>query len=125
MVAAVLTDLSKPFDCLPYDLLLSKFYHYRVNECACKLVANYFMDRYHRVKLRCVKSDWIKLSKGAPQGSIIGPFAYNVHCNDLIATLRDYFFARYLIMPMIILSHVMVKLFPRLKRKQKLLSVKC
>ncbi len=47
------------------------------------------MDRYHRVKLGCVKSDWLKLSKGAPQGSDIGPFAYKVHCNDLIVTLQD------------------------------------
>ncbi len=53
--AAVLTDLSKAFDCLPYDLLLSKFYHYGLDESACKLVANYFMDRYHGVKLGCVK----------------------------------------------------------------------
>ncbi len=68
VTAAVLTDLSKAFDCLPYDLLLSKFYHYGLDESACKLVANYFMDRYHRVKLGCVKSDWLKLSKGAPQG---------------------------------------------------------
>ncbi len=50
-----------------------------------ELVANYFMDRYHTVKLGHVKSDCLKV----PQGSVIGPFAYNVHCNDLIVTLED------------------------------------
>ncbi len=64
VTAAVLTDLSKAFDCLPYDLLLSKFYHYGLDESACNLLANYFVDRYHRVKLGGVKSDWLKLSTG-------------------------------------------------------------
>ncbi len=88
IVGAVLTDLSKAFDCLPYDLLLCKFYHYGLDIPACKLVASYFTDRYHRVKLGSVRSEYLKLSKGAPQGSIIGPFAYNVHCNNLIAALQ-------------------------------------
>ncbi len=57
----------------------------------CRIFANNVMDRYHRAKLSYVKSDWLKVSKGALQGSVIGPFAYacNVHCNDLIVTLED------------------------------------
>ncbi len=31
----------------------------------------------------------MKLSKGVPQGSIIGTFANDVHCNDLIVALQD------------------------------------
>ncbi len=38
VTAAVFTNLSKAFGCLPYDLLLSKFYYYRLDETACKLV---------------------------------------------------------------------------------------
>ena len=94
VAGAVLTDLSKAFDCLPHDLLLCKFYNYGVDTHSCKLIASYFKDRYHRVKLVGHKSEWLLPKKGAPQGSHFGPFAYNVHTNDLImlmATLCDVF----------------------------------
>ncbi len=94
VAGAVLTDLSKAFDCLPHDLLLCKLYYYGVDKSSCKLVASYFKDRYHRVKLGSAKSDWLLLMKGAPQGSMFGPFSYNVHSNDLImlvARLCDIF----------------------------------
>ncbi len=64
------------------------------------------MHHYHIVKLGCPKLDWLRLSKGAAQGSVIGPFAYNVNCNDLMSQLRVC--ARYLTMLMKILSGVMV-----------------
>ncbi len=36
-----------------------------------------------------VRSDWQLLRKGTPQGSVMGPFAYNAHTNDLILVLAD------------------------------------
>ena len=88
IAGAVLTDLSKAFDCLPHDLLISKMYHYGVSRASCQLVTSYFKGRYHRVKLGSARSDWLPLKKGAPQGSIMGPFSYNVHSNDLIVLLE-------------------------------------
>ncbi len=38
---AVLTDLSKAFDCLPYRLTISKLHAYGVDVSACMLIANY------------------------------------------------------------------------------------
>lgn len=87
IAGAVLTDLSKAFDCLPHGLLICKMFHYGIDRFSCKLIASYFKDRHHRVKLGSVRSDWLPLIKGAPQGSILGPFTYNVHCNDLIIFL--------------------------------------
>ena len=87
IVGTVLTDLSKAFDCLPHDLLICKMHNYGISNSACKLVASYFKDRYHRVKQGCARSEWLRLTKGAPQGSIMGPFSYNVHSNDLIIFL--------------------------------------
>lgn len=81
---AILTDLSKAFDCLPHCLLISKLHAYGVNKESCELIASYFRSRKQRVNIGKDKSEWLCLSKGAPQGSLFGPFAYNIFTNDLL-----------------------------------------
>ena len=46
---AVLTDLSKVFDCLPHRLLISKLLAYGVDFISCKLLTNSFANRQQRV----------------------------------------------------------------------------
>ena len=48
-----------------------------------KLLHSYFTDRYHRVKLGPVVSEWEKVSRGCPQGSAFGPLLWNIYQNDL------------------------------------------
>ena len=68
---ALLTDLSKAFDCLPYRLLICKLRAYGLSVNACELLKSYFCERKQRVKLGDKYSDWLGLSKGVPQGSLI------------------------------------------------------
>ena len=84
---ALLTDLSKAFDCLPPKMLITKINAYGVERDAWMLIANYFRGLKQRVKVGNVKSNWKSLTKGAPQGSLMGPFTYNVHSNDLLFML--------------------------------------
>jgi len=42
---ALLTDLSKAFDCLSYRLLVAKLNAYGLNPDACMLTANNFINR--------------------------------------------------------------------------------
>ena len=86
---ALLTDLSKAFDCLSYKLMIAKLYAYGFNSDACMLVASYFTDRKQRVKLGDVRSEWQQLMKGSPQGSLFGPFSYNLFSNDLLYLIDD------------------------------------
>ena len=81
---AVLSDLSKAFDCLPHQLLLAKFNAYGLDKLSCRLIAHYFMNRTQCVKLADVQSGMQVISKGAAQGSMFGPFAFNVLINDLL-----------------------------------------
>ena len=48
---ALLTDLSKAFDCLPHELLITKLHAYRVDTPSLKLLDSYLTKRKQRVKL--------------------------------------------------------------------------
>ena len=86
---AILTDLSRAFDCLPHRLLIAKLHAYGVSKNACTLVLNYFYDRKQRVKIGSTYSEWMSILKGAPQRSFFGPFSYNLFTNDLLDMLTD------------------------------------
>ena len=87
---AVLTDLSKAFDSLPHSLLVAKLHAYGFDISSCKLVGDYLSNRLQRVKLGSTRSEWLEVQKGAPQGSLMGPFAYNVHSNDILSLMSRY-----------------------------------
>ena len=57
---------------------------------SCKLLTNYFANRQQRVKIGDTLSEWLSITKGAPQGSIMGPFAYNIFTNDLLLQLEKH-----------------------------------
>ena len=89
VACAILSDLSRAFDCLPHQLLIAKFHAYGVNISACKLIANYFMDRCQCVKITNVHSNFQTVCKGAAQGSMFGPFTFNVLINDLVEMMSE------------------------------------
>ena len=49
--AALLTDLSKAFDCLPHDLIIAKLHAYRFDKASISLIHSCLTDRYQRVKI--------------------------------------------------------------------------
>ena len=50
-VGAVLTDLSKAFDCLNHDLLIAKFEAYGFNTKALIFIQDYLSNRSQRTKI--------------------------------------------------------------------------
>ena len=84
---AMATDLSKAFDCLPHRLLLAKANAYGFSPSACKLFMSYLTNRCQRVKINDNMSSWQYLKRGIPQGSLCGPFMYNMFVNDFLFSL--------------------------------------
>ena len=86
--AAILTDLSKAFDCICHDLLIAKLNAYGVDRNAVKLVYDYLSDRSQKTKVGSSFSDYLDIIYGVPQGSILGPLLFNIDLSDLF--FEDY-----------------------------------
>ena len=93
--AALLTDLSKAFDCIPHDLIIAKPAAYGFDTNALRLIHNYLYKRKQRVKINSVYSIWKDISYGVPQGSILGPLLFNIHLCDLFYFLENTDIASY------------------------------
>ena len=74
---AVLTDLSKAFDCICHDLLIANLNPYGLSLSAEKLITDYLQNRKQRTKIGSIYSDLEDMISGVPQGSILGPLLFN------------------------------------------------
>ena len=80
---ALLTDLSKAFDCLDHELLTAKLNAYGFSLPALRLVNDYLSNRKQRTKIENTYSTWVDIIFEVPQGSILGPLLFKVFLADL------------------------------------------
>ena len=86
---ALLTDLSKAFDCIDHSLLIAKLHFYGVSPLSLKLILSYLENRSHRTKINESFSDRSKIEYGVPQGSILGPLFFNIYIIDMFYECDD------------------------------------
>ena len=94
-LGALLTDLSKAFDCLPHDLIVAKLHAYGFSIDSLKLINSYLTERKQRVKINDQFSSWLDIVVGVPQGSILGPLLFNIFLCDMFLFCNDIDFASY------------------------------
>ena len=81
--ALVLLDFSKAFDTLSHALLCAKLFHYGFKHKTIQLVRSYLDDRSQSITIDRLKSKPLRVDRGVPQGSLLGPLFFIIFTADM------------------------------------------
>ena len=93
-LGGIFCDLTKAFDYVNHNILLPKLEFYGITGTAMNLIKSYLVDRYQRVRIKNKQSkyhfsEWNKVKKGVPQGSVLGSLFFILYINDLPCLIKD------------------------------------
>ena len=92
---ALLTDLSKIFDCIDHELLIAKLYAYGFDKNSLYFVNSYLKGRKQRTEINSSYSAFAEILFGVTQSSILGPLLFNIYICDLFIENSDTDIANY------------------------------
>ena len=78
---AITIDYAKAFDYVDHDVLIQKLLNLGVRNSIIKLVMSFLSDRSHNTNIFGEKSEFLTITCGVPQGTVLGPKLFVILIN--------------------------------------------
>ena len=77
------------FDTVDHSLLVTKLESYGIMDNELKWFSNYLTDRRQVTQIDTVKSKYMNINCGVPQGSTLGPLLFSIFINDVTSIVKQ------------------------------------
>ena len=89
MCSVMTIDQSAAFDCVSHKILLQKLKLYKLDDSAIMWLESYLKHRTQFVTVGRANSRMTGVSRGVPQGSVLGPLLYSIFTNEMSEVIVD------------------------------------
>ena len=86
---AIYLDLSKAFDTINHEILLTKLNHMGIRGGVGEWFKSYLSSRHQYVTVNGFQSSKNTITTGVPQGSVLGPLLFTLYINDMANACGD------------------------------------
>ena len=86
--AVLFVDLSKAFDTVDHQLLLKRLSDIGLDTDACAWFHGYLSARRQCVKSPHGNSEFLSITKGVPQGLVLGSVLFTLYINELVSSFN-------------------------------------
>ena len=76
-------DFSKAFDTVPHEILCNKLKELPISPYIINWIIYFLTSRYQRVVIDGIKTDYLPIIRGVPQGTVLGPILFSIMINDI------------------------------------------